>query len=161
MRCAYYRMVTFAFLDPGLLTDGELTLVCTEQVPADPIKKWMPYYFFEIRRNDLRVGRVIFRIGLVDELYFPGHIGYVIDEAERGHRYAERGVRLLAPFIARHQPEAWISCAEENAASRKTIERLGAELVEIVDLPEWHDSYAHGTRRWCRYRYVVGSAHPE
>lgn len=150
--------MAFSFLDPGPLAEGTLELVCSQRVPADPVKKWAPYYFFQIYDAGVFVGRVIFRVGPVEELYYPGHVGYVIEEGARGHRYAERAVRLLLPFIARHQPAAWISCDEANRGSRRTVERLGGELIEIVDLPEWHDSYPLGVRRWCRYRLDAVSA---
>ncbi|HEY0251916.1 MAG TPA: GNAT family N-acetyltransferase [Kofleriaceae bacterium] len=148
--------MTFTFLDPGELRDGELSLVLALKLPADPIKNWVPCYEFEIRRDDVRIGRVGFRVGPIAELYLPGHIGYAIDEAARGHRYAERAVRTLLPFVARHMAEAWLTCDEANLASRKTIERLGAELFEICDLPPSHEHYVLGVRRWCRYRLQNG-----
>jgi predicted acetyltransferase len=46
----------------------------------------------------------------------------------------------------------WITCNPDNWASRRTCELAGAELVEIVDLPEDNDMYRKGKRRKCRYR---------
>jgi predicted acetyltransferase len=86
------------------------------------------------------------------ELY-RGHIGYGVEAGHRGRHYAERAVRLLLPFIRRHGfPAVWITCNPENKPSRRTCERLGAELVEIVELPDTEEMFKRGDRRKCRYR---------
>jgi len=41
------------------------------------------------------------------------------------------------------------------AAIRRTIERLGARLVEIVPLPEDNDQYRDGDREKCCYRLDI------
>jgi tagatose 1,6-diphosphate aldolase len=87
------------------------------------------------------------------ELRFAGHIGYAIHEAHRGHRFAARTVRILLPLAKRHRLNpVWIACDAENIASRKIALILGAELVEILTVPEGMDIYAEGERYACRYR---------
>jgi tagatose 1,6-diphosphate aldolase len=70
----------------------------------------------------------------------------------RGRHYAERAARLLLPLARRHgMSELWITCNPDNAASRRTCERLGGELVEIVPIPPDHAFYSRGERAKCRY----------
>jgi RimJ/RimL family protein N-acetyltransferase len=60
---------------------------------------------------------------------------------------------LLLPFARRHGLKTiWITCNPNNWPSRRTCERLGATLVEIVPLPPDNDQYIAGEREKCRYR---------
>jgi tagatose 1,6-diphosphate aldolase len=62
-------------------------------------------------------------------------------------------VRLLFPFARRHGFKTiYITCNPDNRASRRTCERLGATLVEIIKLPPDNDMYQDGEREKCRYR---------
>jgi tagatose 1,6-diphosphate aldolase len=146
----------FKFFDPGFLVDGELSLVIARRSPPDPSRGWVAAYEFEMRAPGATgpVGTVNFRAQdhPMLELY-RGHIGYNVDPGHRGRHYAERAVRLLLPFIRRHGFSAvWITCNPDNKASRRTCERLGAKLVEIVELPDTEEMFAKGDRRKCRYR---------
>ncbi|MGE5611779.1 MAG: GNAT family N-acetyltransferase, partial [Bacillota bacterium] len=99
------------------------------------------------------MGHVSFRIGDHWNIKYAGQIGYVVEEAFRGHRYAERSSRLLLPFVRRHGlEEIWITCGPDNLASRRTLEGLGAELVEIVDVPPEYPMPEGAIRQKCRYR---------
>jgi predicted acetyltransferase len=86
------------------------------------------------------------------ELY-AGHVGYSVKTDHRGNRYASRAVRLLIP-IAREVGlnPLWITCDPENAASRRTCELAGGELIEIVAVPPTCIIYRNGHRQKCRYR---------
>jgi tagatose 1,6-diphosphate aldolase len=85
-------------------------------------------------------------------LYY-GHVGYLVFPPARGHRYAERSLRLLLPLARRHGlRELWITTNPENVPSRRTCERLGGEYVETIDLPRHHPLYQRGERRKVRYR---------
>jgi len=135
------------FIDVPVLTDGEIELCCTGKKPAVPDKGLVPAYEFEIRRNGSRVGKVNLRVGYTEGLYYSGHIGYMVDEQHRGHGYAEKACRLLAPVILAHgMKKALITCNPDNAASRRTCEKLGARLVRTAPLPEWHDICRRGER---------------
>src|SRR5215204_4797163 len=73
-----------------------------------------------------------------------------------GHRFAERSCRLILPLARRHGFDTlWITCNPDNVASRRTCERLGAELVGIVDVPPDNDVYERGSERKCRYRLAL------
>lgn len=147
----------FTFLDPGQLVDGDLELVVVAKTPGDDSREWAPAYAFEMRLTGTatRVGDINLRIGNMDKIVlYGGHIGYNVDPAHRGHHYAARSCRLLFPLARRHGINPlWITCSPENTASRRTCERAGGTLVEIVDLPEDNDMYQEGERRKCRYRF--------
>ena len=89
--------------------------------------------------------------------HYAGHIGYGVDKAYRGHGYAARSCRLLLPLAQTHGLEPlWITCNPDNIPSRRTCERLGAVLEEIVAVPPGSDIYRRGEREKCRYRVDVG-----
>jgi predicted acetyltransferase len=86
------------------------------------------------------------------EVYY-GHVGYHVYPPFRGRRYAERAVRLLLPLAKSHGLKVlWITTNPENLASRRTCERLGARMVEIVNVPRRHALYHRGDHHKCRYR---------
>lgn len=149
---------SFGFRDPGVLRDGELELVLMKKKPADPAKGFVPVYSFRMRRDSSEeaVGHITLRVGDAAAhpgLFYGGSVGYGVTEAARGNRYAARAVALLLPLARAHgMSELWITCTPDNTASRKTCEIAGAELVEVVPLPEDNEQYKRGDREKCRYR---------
>jgi len=92
------------------------------------------------------------------ELY-AGHIGYTVHPAHRGHKYAARSVRLLIPIARQRSFDVlWITCDPENMASRRSLERAGAQFVEIVNVPESCIIHQSGHKQKCRYRLDLGSS---
>ena len=149
--------MTFKFLEPGTLIDDDLQLVLAEQYPGDRAKNYVPTYRFRMVHTGAyrEMGHIDLRIGDTSNrnLVYGGTIGYGVLPDFRGHRYAARSCRLLLPLARRHGLyELWITVSPSNAASRRTAELAGAELVEIVDLPEDTEMYQEGARRKCRYR---------
>ncbi|MGE5613270.1 MAG: GNAT family N-acetyltransferase [Bacillota bacterium] len=135
------------FVDIPDLPDGEIELYCIAKKPAIPEKKWVPAYAFEIRRGGNRAGEINLRIGYTDSLYYGGQIGYSVDKQHRGHGYAEKACRLLAPVIRAHgMKKVLITNNYDNIASRRTCEKLGARFIRLARLPEWHDLYKEGER---------------
>jgi len=126
-----------------------------------------PQYHFWMRINDRLApadgpspppvgiaGGISLRIGSNSalELYY-GHFGYHVYPPARGHHYAERSCRLLLPLARRHGLKTvWITCDPQNQASRRTCQRLGADLVSIVPVPPDDPLYARGEREKCRFR---------
>lgn len=145
----------FEFRDPGILRDGALWLSLDAKVPADPVKQWVPYYHFSLHLDgiDEPVGSIDFRAVLTEKLTsVGGYIGYGVQEKYRGNHLAARACLLLLPFIAAHGfKELWITSNPDNTASRRTLERIGARMVEIVEVPPDSDMYALGERQKCRY----------
>ncbi|HVF85253.1 MAG TPA: GNAT family N-acetyltransferase [Abditibacteriaceae bacterium] len=146
----------FQFLDPGVLIDDDLQLVLAQTANAQHTRGWAPHYIFQMVhvQDRARMGSISLRIGDTPFLtMYAGQIGYGVEPAFRGHRYAARSVQLLLPLAHRHNLNPlWITCNPDNWASRKSCEIAGAQLVEIVDLPVNCDMYRGGERRKCRYR---------
>lgn len=117
-----------------------------------------PAYHFWMRVSDNRefpiAGGINLRIGHQFELVmYHGQIGYHVYPPSRGKHYAERACRLLLPLARRHSIDPlWITCNPDNFPSRRTCERLGADLVEIVPVPVENPLYARGETEKCRYR---------
>ena len=141
--------------DVGVLRDRDLWLELRAREPENPPRGWVPAYRFAMRLDgvDLAVGRLGFRVGTSHAIErYAGHLGYEVSPAYRGHRLAERSCRLVLPLARRHRfQELWITCNPDNLASRRTCERLGADLIDIVDVPPDSDVYAPGSERKCRY----------
>lgn len=119
-----------------------------------------PSYTFWMRLRDPppgvpeMAGTISLRLGETEDLRrYLGHVGYGVYPPARGQHLAERATRLLLPLAKAHGlRELWITANPENLASCRTCERLGATLVETVDLPVGHPLYLRGDRRKCRYR---------
>mgnify|MGYP002682874610 FL=1 len=150
-------MPDFQFIDPGTLVDEELELVLTETKPGDSIIGRVPYYTFDMRVGGRKAGYIRLRVGNTpDILMYGGHIGYAIEPEFRGRHYAERASRLILPLAKAHGLNTiWITCDPDNIASRRTIERLGAKLVEIVKVPPYSVYYRAGARAKCRFRLDI------
>lgn len=150
------NVYAFEFHDPGVLADGELELHLFAKEPPDLKRGWSPVYKFKmkLRGSNGAVGEIHLRIGNTEHLRkYAGHIGYGVAKEHRGHHYAARSCRLLMSLARSHGLKTiWITCNPDNIASRQTCELVGAEFVEIVDLPEDCDMYQLGERQKCRYR---------
>ncbi len=153
-------MSAFAFAEFPTFSNGVIDVRVAKQQAADPARGWVPAYVFDIllAGTDSRVGSINLRVGDTPHLVkYGGHIGYGVDEAHRGHRYASQACRLIEPVARHHGMQTlWITVTPENLASRRTCELLGCEMVEIVELPEDTDMYQSGERRKCRYRWDLG-----
>jgi predicted acetyltransferase len=125
---------------------------------ANSPKGTVPEYHFWMRRADNpelpMAGGIGLRVASThDTLMYSGHVGYHVYPPARGRHYAERACRLLLPLARRHGINPlWITCNPDNYASRRTCERLGGQLVEIVPVPVTHTLYQRGETQKCRYR---------
>jgi predicted acetyltransferase len=139
----------------GSMRDRDLWLELRAREAENPARGWVPAYRFAMRLDGVghAVGRLGFRIGTSDTIErYAGHLGYEVSSAFRGNRLAERSCRLIFPLARRHGfHELWITCNPDNWPSRRTCERLGAELVDTVDVPRESDVFAPGSERKCRY----------
>lgn len=145
----------FRFLQPGRLVDGDLELALARTVPADPVKRHVPAYEFEMRHpgKTAGIGSIRLRIGSALTLRYPGHIGYQVKRRFRGHRYAARSCRLLLPLARAHGLKAvWLTVDPKNIASQKTCEILGAQWVETVRIPKKHEMFDQSAQYRRRYR---------
>jgi len=113
----------FRFLRPERLVDRDLKLVLVRTVPADPVKRHVPAYEFEMRHpgKAFAMGSIRLRIGSALTLRYAGHIGYEVKRRFRGHRYAARACRLLLPLARAHGLKAvWLAVDPKNLASQRT-----------------------------------------
>ncbi|MBO6047937.1 MAG: GNAT family N-acetyltransferase [Erysipelotrichaceae bacterium] len=95
-----------------------------------------PYYIYLIMVNGNEVGRLTFRTGSDEEHYFDGHIGYGIEKSYRGHHFAYQACLALKPLIREQgYDHVLLTCDPDNLASKKTIERLGAKLIDQREVP--------------------------
>lgn len=109
--------------------------------------KELPFYWWEIvlKPDNVTVGKISFRIGQNYHSYFNGNIGYEVDEAHRGNNYAFKACQLLtAVAICHNMNHIYLVCDYDNVASYKTIEKLGAKLVEEIQPPEDYVFYYEG-----------------
>lgn len=114
-----------------------LTLKIIEKNPGD--QQAIPFYYYNIllSGSDQPIGKISLRVGHNFHSYYNGNIGYEIDLAHRGHHYAAAACQMLFPLAKAHGMEYLdITCDEDNIASYKTLERLGAELLEICTPPQ-------------------------
>ena len=147
-------MGTF-FLETDGLRAADIWLRLRRTCDAQPEKRWLPAYYFDICLNDgRRVGECDLRVGHNDKTYIGGNIGYRVDEPYRGRHYAAKACALLFRLAQRHGMEyVIITCSPENAASRRTCELAGCAYLETAAIPEDNEMYAEGKRQVLVYRY--------
>lgn len=147
----------FAFVDPGVLSDGTVALKLvryTEDV--DAAKSHVPYYEFDIddAADGLKAGGIVLRVGYnahVTEC--AGHIGYGIDTRYRGRGYAARATRLVTRFAFERlgMPGLVITTSPSNIASQKSAESAGYRFAGEAQVPENDEMHSEGERVMRRY----------
>ena len=142
-------------MPPADLSHGGVQLRFVKVVPGEPKRGFVPYYHFRILAPDgPDVGHINFRVGDTEHVRIcAGHVGFEVIESHRGHGYALRACQAIAPFVASVYDAVIITCDPDNLASQRTIERLGACLVDEVDVPPHDPHYQRGSRRKRRYRW--------
>lgn len=128
----------FQFVALSLPSTGDLKLVLAECQPTERSPWRVPAYTFQLQnRLGHHMGRIRLRVGWNEEIIkYAGQVGYAVEPAFRGHHYAEAACRQIVPLARRHGMEQlWITCQPDNIASRRTLERLGAEYAGILDVP--------------------------
>ena len=109
----------------------------------------LPFYWWDIilKQNNVAVGKISFRVGHNYHSYYNGNIGYEVDEEYRGYHYSLLASRLVLKVAKYHKMEKiYLSCDYDNVASYKTIEKLGANLIEEVLPPRDYIYYWDGIK---------------
>ena len=149
-------MSVFPFTDRFDTIPGEngMHLEIIEKYPGDDAL--LPFYFYDIYVLQRQVGKISIRIGDNYHAYYNGHIGYEVNEADRGHCYALAALRLVLPVARYHGMERiYITCDVSNTASRRTIERAGAKLLEITPIPTDYFAWYDGIEDHCIYELTL------
>ncbi|NLT58026.1 MAG: GNAT family N-acetyltransferase [Clostridiales bacterium] len=143
------------------LGDGVVSLRLSECVPHRK-GNWAPAYHFFAYLPGLYhpIGHIHLRIGMNEDLFYGGHIGYGVQEPYRGHGYARRFCLLVPPVARSHgMEELIITTTSDNLPSLRTIEALGATYLGESKIPRKSELYARGMRYVCRYVWDI-SAYP-
>lgn len=137
------------------LKDDEIFLQLDHTCDAQPVKRWLPAYYFNICLLDgTKVGYCDLRIGHNDKTYIGGNIGYGIDETYRGHHYAARACALLIRQAKKHRMAyVIITCDPANYASARTCELAGGQYLETAPIPEDNEMYVEGKRQVMIWRF--------
>ena len=140
--------------DPGKLADEKPELALEATLPPDPEKGFFfPAYKFNMQRGEdrVKVGETGLKLGTPPQ--HLGHIWFRVFPDHRGNHFAARACRLLIPLASRIGIDPlWITCREENIASRRTCELVGAKFVGTVETPEGYRDWLGPVRCKCRYR---------
>lgn len=119
------------------LTNDTIELKLIHFDPGNDVE--IPYYWYEIIPKALNksVGKVSIRLGDNYHSYYNGHIGYEVDEEYRGQGFSYQAAKMVLPVAKEYGMERiYLVCDEDNIASYKTMEKLGAELEELVVPPK-------------------------
>ncbi|MDZ4992330.1 GNAT family N-acetyltransferase [Clostridium perfringens] len=148
----------FKFKDFNYLTDGEIDLKIEEKIASNEEKGYVPSYKYRItlHNSNHSIGAIDIRIGYNEGTYYGGNIGYMIEETYRGHSYASKACKIIKDVaIAHGMNKLIITCNPDNFPSRKTCEKTGLKLKDIVDLPTYNDMYKNGERQKCIYEWIL------
>ncbi len=99
----------------------------------------LPFYWWNIvlNNNNIKVGKISFRIGNNYHSYYNGNIGYEVDKEYRGNHYALKACKLVLRVAKYYNMDKiYLTCDFDNIASSKTIEKLGAKYLEEVKPPK-------------------------
>lgn len=136
------------------ISDDEINLRISQKYQGDD--ELLPFYYYDICVGDIAVGKISVRIGNNYHSYYNGNIGYEIDKEYRGNNYAYNACKLVLQVAKAHgMNELILTCDESNIASYKTIEKLGADLIEIVKPPEDYFAYREDMEKQRIYKLCL------
>ena len=155
-----YRPEIKDFLDLSKinLSAYSLSLKCVDYYEGDQKKNHVPAYGFDIieKNSGAAFGKISLRLGFTDGLYYGGHIGYTVNENYRNMGVATAACEIILELVKAHGfKKIIITNHHINKASRRVCEKIGAKLVRIARLPEWHDLYIEGQRFECIYEIAL------
>lgn len=148
-------MSTFKFFNEfDVISTDEITLKISQKHQGDD--ELLPFYYYDILVDDTTVGKISIRIGRNYHSYYNGNIGYEIDEDYHGNNYAYKACKIVLQVAKAHgMTELILTCDESNIASYKTIEKLGAELIEIVKPPDDYFAYRENMEKQRIYKLHI------
>ncbi len=150
-------MLRFRHPDYG---DHELALYPIRVAPADRSLGFGQERVWRItlKNQKKEIGRISYRAGESQGIYYYGHIGYHIDPPWQGHGYARKACQLIRNEILRGgKSSVIITCDPDNIASRKTCLHLGCLLEGDVSVPETLQKRFEISARKLRFIWVLAS----
>lgn len=116
------------------------------------------FYDIYIKETNIRVGSIDLRFTIEGDMYYYGHVGYSIIKEYRGNNYAYYACKVLFNIAATefNMKELLITCSPENVASYKTLEKLGGEIIDFVQVPTHHFLYKKGETTKYIFKYELG-----
>ena len=147
----------FQFIELNDLNDGEIKLVLKSQDQPDEDGN-LPRYGFSIIhiKDNEDIGVVYFAVDTSRRQYLRGHLSYGISPAYSGHNYAMKACKLIKHVALAHGfKRLFIGSGYDNIASRKTIEKLGANPVTINDVPDDDVLQYHKTEKIDMYVWDI------
>lgn len=154
-RIAMSARISLPTTQPDQLECDAVTLRFSKTVPGDPARGFVPFYHYRIFVDGADVGHINLRVGETEHILLSaGHIGFEIVATHRGHRYALSACRALATFARTIRSDFILTCDPDNHASRRTIELLGATLIDEVSVPRHDPHYLRGSRSKLRFRWT-------
>lgn len=129
----------FQFMEFNDLKDDEIKLVLKSQDLPDYEKGTLPRYGFSIIHiNDNEdIGVIYFAVDNTRRQYLRGHLSYGVSPDYSGNNYAMKACKLIKQVALAHGfKHLFIGARYDNIASKKTIEKLGATLININDVPD-------------------------
>ena len=145
--------MSFEFTDRfDNISSEKLSLKITQKYAGD--NEMLPFYYYDIfDLNNNCIGKISIRIGHNFHSYYNGNIGYEVFKEYRGCGIACAACRMVLDVARSHGMDYIIlSCDIDNIASYKTIERLGASLIEICDVPKEYFAWHEGIKKHRIYK---------
>lgn len=124
----------------------EITIEFVKEEGPSPLTSWVKDVYYAIMLNHIKVGECDLRIGMNEEIYYAGQVGYRIYFPYRGNGYAYQACLLLFEKAKEEygMRQLYITCSPENIASDKTLQKLHGKLLALEDVPETHWLYKRG-----------------
>ncbi len=139
-----------------IIESDVLILRVTQKYFGDDVL--IPFYYYDIIRKtgNVTVGKISIRIGSNFHSYYNGHIGYEVFKEYRGNGYAYMASLMVLDVARFHDMDfVYLTCSESNIASIKTVEKLGAELLEICEVPREYFGWHEGMQKHRVYKLIL------
>lgn len=126
--------------------EKQITLEYVSTEEATHLTCWVADVNYAIMLDGIKIGECDLRLGMNEELYYAGQVGYRIYYPFRGNGYAYNACKLLFE-IAKKQygmHELLITCSPDNIPSDQTLRKLQGKYIKTVEVPRNHYLYARG-----------------
>ena len=152
----YSPTVSFDYLQVPIYSYENVSLYNDKINLEQPNSGYHQFYRFDINADGNWVGGIHVWIGHSIRIHYCGHIGYEINEQYRNRGYMTKACLALIPFLRKCGfKQVLITTDEDNIASRRVCEKIGAALIKVVDTPKWTGMYRDGQRKTCIYEWKI------